>query len=62
MTKTFRNRMFLQGILFGGLMGLIVGTLVAFQVGNERIDDARDSMRRWARRNKSPINYKDMLV
>ena len=62
MTKTFRNRFFLQGILFGALMGLVVGTLVAFQVGNERIEDARDSMRRWVHRNQTPFKYEDMLV
>lgn len=62
MTKTFRNRFFYQGILCGGLMGLIVGTLVAFQVGNERVDDARTSMIRWVHRKKSPIDYTNILV
>ena len=62
MTKTFRNRFFYRGILFGSLVGLIVGTIVAFQVGNDRVDDARTSVIRWTRRNKAPVDYSKMIV
>ncbi len=58
MTTMFRNRLFLQGILFGGLMGLITGTLLAFQVGNDRVESAQRHVVGWVRRDKVGIDYK----
>jgi uncharacterized integral membrane protein len=43
---TLRNRFFLEGILLGCLCGVVLGSLIAFQVGNERINDARRKMER----------------
>jgi hypothetical protein len=34
---TLRNRLFLEGILLGGMCGLAVGSLIAFQIGGGRI-------------------------
>lgn len=34
--ETEKNRFFITGILFGGLFGLLAGSLVAFQVGSNR--------------------------
>ncbi len=62
MTKKFRNRFFLQGILFGGATGLLVGSLVAFQIGNNRVDDARHSLMRIVRRKQPMVNYTNMTV
>lgn len=38
---TLRNRFFVEGILLGGLCGIVLGTLIAFQVGNERVGARR---------------------
>ncbi len=38
---TLRNRLFLEGILLGGMAGLAVGSLIAFQIGGERVNDVR---------------------
>ena len=62
MTKMFRNRFFLQGILFGGLSGLFVGSLVAFQIGNNRVDDARHSLMRIVRRKPTQVDYTHLVV
>jgi gas vesicle protein len=62
MTKMFRNRFFLQGILFGGAAGLLVGSLVAFQIGNNRVDDARHSLMRIVRRKQRTVDYSHMAV
>jgi hypothetical protein len=56
MTTMFRNRFFLQGILFGGLMGLITGTLLAFQVGNDRVENAQRQVAGWVRRDKGSFD------
>lgn len=62
MTMLLRNRKFVQGIAFGGLFGLLIGSLVAFQVGPDRVDDARHSMIRWMRRDHTPVNYSKLFV
>jgi|GEM_PF-680662 hypothetical protein len=38
---TFRNRFFVEGVVLGGLCGLVIGTIIAFQVGNEGVTAAR---------------------
>jgi hypothetical protein len=38
---TLRNRFFLEGILLGGMCGLVVGSLIAFQIGGERVTAMR---------------------
>ncbi len=38
---TLRNRLFIEGILLGGMAGLAVGSLIAFQIGGERVNDVR---------------------
>ncbi len=38
---TFRNRFFVAGVVLGGLCGLVIGTIIAFQVGNEGVTAAR---------------------
>ena len=47
---TLRNRFFLEGILLGCLGGVVLGSLIALQVGNERVNDARRKMERAVRR------------
>jgi hypothetical protein len=47
---TLRNRFFVEGILLGGICGILLGSLIAFQVGNERVIEARRRMERAVRR------------
>jgi hypothetical protein len=54
---TVRNRFFLEGILLGGLCGIAVGSLIAFQVGNERVVAARKLVERVVRRQEPSINF-----
>jgi hypothetical protein len=62
MTTTFRNRFFLKGILLGGLFGLFAGTVMAFQIGNNRVDTVKGAMVGWFRRNKTPVDYSKIFV
>jgi ABC-type lipoprotein release transport system permease subunit len=48
-----RNRFFVEGILLGGLCGVVLGSLIAFQVGNERVKAARSLVERVVRREPS---------
>jgi hypothetical protein len=48
-----RNRFFMEGILLGGLCGVVLGSLIAFQVGNERVKAARSLVERVVRREPS---------
>ncbi len=33
----FRNRMFLEGIVLGGICGIIIGSIIAFTLGESSI-------------------------
>lgn len=37
----FRNRMFLEGIALGGVCGIIIGTIIAFTLGESSIGALR---------------------
>lgn len=50
---TLRNRFFVEGILFGGMCGLVIGSLIAFQIGGERVTAVRRLVER-AIRNPEP--------
>lgn len=54
---TLRNRFFVEGIILGGVCGVVLGSLIAFQVGNGRVSAARRLMDRVVRRQESPINF-----
>lgn len=53
---TLRNRFFLEGILLGGLCGVALGSLIAFQVGGERVNAARRVVERVVLRREPGIN------
>jgi ABC-type uncharacterized transport system permease subunit len=60
-TTALRNRFFLTGILCGALFGVVTGTLLAFGVGNNRVDTVRVSLTRLVRRERSP-DYSKIFV
>ena len=37
----FRNRMFLEGIALGGLCGIIIGSIIAFTLGESSVEAVR---------------------
>jgi len=54
---TVRNRFFVEGIVLGGLCGVALGSLIAFQVGSERVNAARKLVERVVRRQEPAINF-----
>jgi ABC-type nitrate/sulfonate/bicarbonate transport system permease component len=40
----FRNRMFLEGIAIGGICGIIIGSVIAFTLGESSMEAARSVM------------------
>jgi len=37
----FRNRMFLEGIALGGICGIIIGSIIAFTLGESSVEAIR---------------------
>lgn len=58
---TFRNRLFVEGIVLGGLCGLVIGTIIAFQVGNEGVTAARRLANRLIFRQPHPVRFELLL-
>lgn len=54
---TLRNRFFVEGILLGGMCGVVLGSLIAFQVGTERLGAARRLVGRVVLRQEPSINF-----
>ena len=53
-----RNRMFLEGIALGGICGIIIGTIIAFTLGESSVEAARRFVnQRVLRRNRIPFEY-----
>ena len=53
-----RNRMFLEGIALGGICGLIIGTIIAFTLGESSVEAARRFVNeRVLRRRRIPFEY-----
>ncbi|EFH88780.1 hypothetical protein [Ktedonobacter racemifer] len=54
----FRNRMFLEGIALGGICGLIIGSIIAFTLGESSVEALRRAIdTRLPKRNKVPFKY-----
>jgi len=54
----FRNRMFLEGIALGGICGIIIGSIIAFTIGESRKTLRRVVDERFpSRRSKVPFQY-----
>ncbi len=54
---TLRNRLFVEGVLLGGMCGIVLGSLIAFQVGTDRVTAARRMVERVVRRQESAVNF-----
>jgi uncharacterized membrane protein YdjX (TVP38/TMEM64 family) len=53
----FRNRMFLEGIALGGICGIIIGSIIAFTIGESREALRRAVDERLPGRHKVPFQY-----
>ena len=54
----FRNRMFLEGIALGGICGVIIGSIIAFTLGESSVEALRRVFgERFSRRRKVPFEY-----
>jgi hypothetical protein len=54
----FRDRKFLEGIAVGGISGMIIGSILAFLLGENRIEAARRKIEnRLPKHNRIPFEY-----
>ena len=54
----FRNRMFLEGIAIGGVCGVIIGSIIAFSIGESSIETLRQVIiKRIPGRDRVPFEY-----
>lgn len=51
-----RNRMFLEGIALGGICGIVIGSIIAFTLGESSIGAVRKILDERSRRNV-PFEY-----
>lgn len=51
----FRNRMFLEGIAFGGICGVIIGSILAFTLGESSIGAIRRLINERLRRRRTVL-------
>lgn len=58
---TLRNRFFVEGMLLGGLCGVALGSLIAFQVNSNRVNAARRTVERVILRREPSLNRALML-
>ncbi len=58
---TLRNRFFVEGMVLGSLCGLVIGTIIAFQVGNEGVTAARHLVNRVIFRQPRQVRF-DLLM
>jgi hypothetical protein len=61
MTGLFRNRFFLEGIVLGGVCGIVIGTIIAFQVGDDGVLTARRFINRLVFRQPQQVQFELML-
>ena len=54
----FRNRMFVQGIAIGGICGIIIGSIIAFTIGESSVGALRRYLQdRFPSRREVPFKY-----
>ena len=58
MLTFFSNRMFLEGIALGGVCGVIIGSIIAFTLGETSVGALRRAInKRLPGRSKVPFEY-----
>ena len=58
MMTFFRNRIFLQGIALGSLFGIIIGSIIAFTIGESSVEAIRRVIQnRFPGRREAPFKY-----
>ncbi len=58
MMTFFRNKMFLEGIALGGICGIVIGTIIAFTLGESSLVAVRRVVNeRFPRQNTVPFKY-----
>ncbi len=58
MMSFFRNRMFLEGIALGGICGVIIGSIIAFSLGESSVEALRRAINaRIPGRSRVPFEY-----
>ena len=58
MMTFFRNRMFLEGIALGGICGVIIGSIIAFSLGESSVEALRRVInKRIPGRSEVPFEY-----
>lgn len=54
----FRNRLFLEGIAIGGICGIIIGSIIAFTIGESSLEQLRRAInRRIPGKERVPYEY-----
>jgi hypothetical protein len=53
MMTFFRNRMFLEGIALGGICGIIIGSIIAFTIGESSVEALRRLLDQRRRRQRT---------
>lgn len=54
----FRNRMFLEGIALGGICGIVIGSIIAFTLGESGVEAVRQLVNdRFPRKRTVPFQY-----
>jgi len=54
----FRNRLFLEGIALGGICGIIIGSVIAFTIGESSVEAVRRAMQdRFPSKREVPFKY-----
>lgn len=54
---TLRNRFFIEGIVLGGMAGVVLGSLIALQVNDQRVHAARRLVGRVVRHQEPSVNF-----
>lgn len=58
MMTFFRNRLFLEGIAIGGICGIIIGSIIAFTIGESSMEQLRRVInRRIPGKERVPYEY-----
>ena len=58
---TFRNRFFVEGMVLGGLCGIVIGTIIAFQIGSDGFANARRLANRVIFRQPQKVRFELLL-